>query len=135
MIDSREGVIGLPIKLTISFMILALMVPPILASVENIQESMEQERSYACGTELADILNGLGTKGPDYKIWHQFDIPERSSLVIGGNEGHIIRILVDGEHIGNVLMSRPVIGTETVLSGSVILEISNTSEGVSVREI
>lgn len=135
MISSKKGVIGLPIKLTISFMILALMVPPILSSVENIQENMEHERSSECADELANALNSLGTKGPGYRIWHQFDIPDNISLAVGGDDGHIIRILYDGETIDTLLLNRPVIGTETVLSGPVILEMSITSDGVSVREI
>ena len=135
MIRSREGVIGLPIKLAVSFMILALMVPPIISSVGNIQGSMEEGRLTACGEELADMLESLGSKGPGYRTWQQLDVPEGGGLAIGGDEGRIIRVLSNGELIDTLLLRYPVIGTETILSGSVILEISNGTEGVSVREI
>lgn len=135
MIRSRSGVISLPIKLTVSFMILALMVPPIMSSVGNIQDSMENDRLTSCGEELAGMLDSLGSKGPEYRTWRQFEVPDGGCLTVGGDDGHIIRVLKEGEIIDTVLLKRPVIGAETVLSGSFILEMSNGTDGISVRNI
>ncbi len=135
MIRSRSGVISLPIKLTVSFMILALMVPPIVSSVDNIQDSMENDKLTSCGAELASVLDGLGSKGPEYKTWRQFEVPDGGCLIVGGDDGHIVRVLKEGELIDAVLLKRPVIGDETALSGSFILEMSNGTDGISVREI
>lgn len=135
MIRSRSGVISLPIKLTVSFMILALMVPPIMSSVGNIQNSMENDRLTSCGEELAGMLDSLGSKGPEYRTWRQFEVPDGGCLTVGGDDGHIIRVLKEGEIIDTVLLKRPVIGAETVLSGSFILEMSNGTDGISVRNI
>lgn len=135
MIRSRSGVISLPIKLTVSFMILALMVPPIMSSVGNIQDSMENDRLTSCGEELAGMLDSLGSKGPEYRTWRQFEVPDGGCLTVGGDDGHIIRVLKEGEIIDTVLLKRPVIGAETVLSGSFILEMSNGTDGISVRSI
>lgn len=135
MIRSRSGVISLPIKLTVSFMILALMVPPIMSSVDSIQDSIENDRLTSCGEELAGMLDSLGSKGPEYRTWRQFEVPDGGCLTVGGDDGHIIRVLKEGEIIDTVLMKRPVIGAETVLSGSFILEMSNGTDGISVRSI
>jgi len=135
MIRSREGVIGLPLKLTVSFMILALMVPPIMSSVGDIQDGMDEERMVSCARDLADRLEAVGSKGPGYRTWHQIDIPDGGGLSLGGEEGYIIRILMNGEQVDRLLLARPVIGEETLLTESVMVEISNAAEGVSVRGI
>ena len=135
MIPSREGVIGLPIRLTVSFMILAIMVPPILESVGNIQDGIEAERMSDCGNELAGMLKDVGSKGPGYRTWGQLDIPDGGGLAIGGADGHIIRVIANGERTGSILLPRPVAGDETVLSGSVLLELSNDADGVRVRTL
>jgi len=62
-------------------------------------------------------------------------VPDGGYLTVGGDDGHIIRVLKEGEIIDTVLLKRPVIGAETVLSGSFILEMSNGTDGISGRSI
>ena len=135
MIPSRRGVIGLPIKLTVSFLILALMVPPILSTVENIQDGMDDEKIRSSAEELAEAIDLVGSKGPNYKVFREIDVVEGGCLTVGGDDGYLVRGSFGEETICTILLSRPVLGEEISLFGNILIEISNGPEGVMVKAI
>ena len=135
MIRSRKGVVALPIKLAVSFMILALMVPPIMASIDDIHDGMDHSRLRASAEELGDLIELVGSKSNGYKICHQLDILEGDCLTVGGTEGHLLRGSSGDDLVCKILLNRPVCSDKISLYGTVIIELASDTEGVIVREI
>lgn len=137
MIRSRKGVIGLPIKLAVSFMILALMVPPIMSAAGSIQQEIGEKGPISAAEELSERIEKVSMKSLGYRTHMELEIPGDSYLAIGGQEGHVIRVFVGGGQVSRVLLDTPVIGDELFLYGNCLLEIGNTpdGQGVMVKEI
>jgi len=132
MIQSRKGIISLPIKLTVSFMIIALMVPGIMNTVDIINEDVETRQLVAAADILGDQIDRVGSKGPGYKVSLMLDIPDHGYLEIGGAEGTAIRAMSEGHQVGRVFVSSPVTGSTMSLGGAVFLSIHNDPEGNGV---
>ena len=135
MIRSKKGVIGLPIKLTVSFLVLALMVPPIMLSVESIRDDMASNHIIADAEELGDLIDMVSKKGSGYRMHHELSIEEGGYLTIGGADGYIIRASFGDDTVSKILLDRPVCSEELTLFGTVVIELSSDPEGVSVRKI
>lgn len=132
---TRKGIISLPIKLTVSFLIISLMVPPMVMAVENIQQDIDRREMSSAAEHLADWIDRTGTKGSGYLTHMDLSIPSGGYLMIGGNEGYVIRIFVGDNQVDRVILDSPVLGNDTVLYGDVILEMKGFDYGVEVREI
>ena len=132
MISSRKGVIGLPIKLTVSFLIIALMVPPMLATVDDIRRGMDDSELMDIAEDLADRLSKVSTRGIGYRTHADLLIPDHGYLVLGGDDPTGIRVFHERGLVGRVMLSVPVSGDEIVLSGSILLELGNSEDGESV---
>ena len=135
MIRSRKGVVGLPIKLAVSFLILALMVPPIMSSIDTIRDDVEEGGLKAAAEELGDLIDLVGSKGTGYEMSHKLDLPDGVCLTVGGTEGHLIRASLNDDIVTRVLLDRPVCSDEINLCGTVIIELSSDQNGVNVREL
>lgn len=135
MIHSKKGVVGLPIKLAVSFLILALMVPPIMSSIDTIRDDAAEGNLKAVAEELGDLIDLVGGKGTRYKMNHKMDLPDGVCLTVGGTEGHLVRASLNGDIVTRVLLDRPVCSDEIALCGTVIIEISSDQNGVNVREL
>ncbi len=135
MIHSKKGVVGLPIKLAVSFLILALMVPPIMSSIDTIRDNTEDGNLKAVAEELGDLIDLVGGKGTGYRMNHKMDLPDGVSLTVGGTEGHLVRASLNDDIVNRVLVDRPVCSDEITLCGTVIIEISSDQNGVIVREL
>jgi len=137
MIPCRKGVISMPIKLTVSFMIIALMVPPMFSMVEGIRDDIVREELSEVVRDLSDQIDKAGRKGSGYSMHMDLSIPGDSYLVLGLDDGLSVRMYIGGEQVGRMLLNTPVVCGETVLYGDVILELSADPEGggVVVREL
>jgi hypothetical protein len=133
MIASRKGVIGLPVKLAVSFMIVALMVPSVIMAVDDIQEGIESRNLTASGEKLAARIADVSHRNDGYLAHMELSVPGEGYLEIGGDEGYCIRVMKDGKQIGRVLTETPIISSRIVLSGDMILELRNSSSGVTVE--
>lgn len=134
MIKSKKGVLSLPIKLTVSFLIISLMVPPMMTLVDNIQDEIDTEEISFVAEDLKDAVSRTYGKSPSYRTHVELEIPSGCHLEVGGSEGMVIRMFVDDEHVGNVAMNVRIL-SESVLYGAVLLELSNGDGGVVVREL
>ena len=135
MIGSRKGILSLPIKLTVSFLILSLMVPSVMAAVESIQEDIGEAELEAAAEELGAHISRVHSKTPSYRAVLELLVPEGAHLEVGGDEGYVIRMFDERGQVGRVLMDVPVAGDTLTIYGSVILELSNGPDGVGVREL
>ncbi len=131
----RKGMVSLPLKLSISFLIIALMVPPILVVADNIHESMDEGDIRAEAELLSETVSKLGMKNLGSTIVIKMSIPKSGHMCIGGDDGRIVRLYHDDDLIGRVILSTPIVNDEVLISGSVILELENTEFGVEVHEL
>ena len=137
MIPDRKGILALPIKLTVSFLIIALMVPATMSAVDTISEDIDARKLLDAAEILGDRIDKVGSEGPGYRTTFILEIPDSGYLEIGGAEGRVVRAMSDGHQVGRVLLSSQVTGDILYLEGYVILSIHNDpdGEGVAVEEL
>ncbi len=138
MIVSRKGIISLPVRLTVSLLIIALMVPPISALTDSIQDGIGEQEAFRAAEELRENISFVNSRGPSYVMHKEMYIPDSCHLVLGGEQKNSIRVYADDEFVGIVLMDAAVCGDELILYGDVIIELSNTAgeeQMVAVREL
>ena len=135
MIQCRKGIISMPIKLIVSFLIISLMVPPIVSMAEDIRDEIDDTSIMDSAGILKDRISKVHSKGSEFRMQTDLEIPKNGHLEIGGEEGMVIRVYKDDDHIGNVILDCCIVCDDTVLYGDVILRISNCPGGVEVREL
>ncbi len=131
---SRKGVLGMPIKLTGSFLIIALMVPPVMAMVDDIREDMAVQQMSSAGEKLREALTKVYSKNPSYTIHMEMSVPDGGRMDVGGDEPTIIRLFLDGERSGIIILGAPVKDALSIY-GDVILEVRNDGDGLAVKEL
>lgn len=116
----------------VSFLILSLMVPTVMALVGTVQEGMELSELTEAAERLGDSIDRVGSRGHGYSAHEEISIPGTGYLEVGGEEGYVIRIFQGESQAGRVLLRHPVYGPDTVLFGDAILEMSNDPDGRGV---
>ena len=135
MIESRSGVIGMPIRLAVSFMIVALMVPPVMGMVDNIKEDISARGLSDAADDLAVMVDSVGNMGVGYTVRAEFTVPDEGYLMIGGDDGMVVRIHVDGRQVGRSVMDHTILGPEKAIQGRCLIQLCNTENGVEVTEL
>lgn len=126
----RRGIIDLPIKLAVCFLILGLMVPVVMDTVQDADDEMSLYELRREASSLEDAIQRAYSTGS--VVSHETDIPYGQSLEIGGDggDGYTIRLCVDGEVVESVFISNPtvkVIGGTTVLTGRNAVTLDGSS--------
>ena len=135
MIESRSGVVGMPVRLAVSFMIVALMVPPVMGMVDNIKDDISARCLSDAADDLAAMVDSIGNMGTGYTIRMEVTVPDDGYLLIGGDEGMVVRICVDGRQVGRSVMDHSVVGVKQAIQGSCLIQFRNTEDGVEVTEL
>lgn len=135
MIASRKGIISMPVKLTVSFLIIALMVPPVVATVDDLKEDAKIQELSVIAEDLKDSISKTYSRGPDYTLWKSMEVPNGCRLELGGEAGRTIREFIGDRQVGSVVMSYPVSGEPVSIYGGVYLKLGNSDEGVTVAVV
>lgn len=137
MIRSRKGVIGLPVKLTVSFLIIALMVPPMISAADEIRRDVSETEVMAVAEDLAKRISEVSSRGIGYRTHADITVPDGCRLILGGDDPTGLRVFDGDRRMGRLILAYPVFGNELVLSGPVLLELGNDpgGESVTVKEI
>ena len=120
---------GLPIKLAISFLIIALMIPVISDMVENTSEDLELLDLQEDAMELSDALSSVRFSAIGDYTTYEVSLEVGDSLTLGNNDDHlgmVIGLYRNGVHVGDHLMDPSVMVTNQdtlVLSGTMSLKI------------
>lgn len=120
---------GLPIKLAISFLIIALMIPVISGMVENTSEDLELLDLQEDAMELSDALSSVRFSAIGDYTTYEVSLEVGDSLTLGNNDDHlgmVIGLYRNGVHVGDHLMDPSVMVTNQdtlVLSGTMSLKI------------
>ena len=129
----RHGIISLPIKLTVSILVIGLAVPIVLAMADNVMEQDTVMELEDCGRQLKDALTRTYYSGVGNSQSVQISVPAGGTLCVGGegSERYAIRLLNDGEQVGRVYLDNPVFsvyGDVTALSGHCYLTLTSYIE-------
>ena len=135
MRGSREGVISMPVKLMVSFLIIALMVPVITTTVENVQNGMEDKGMMDVAEQLRSSMSKVSSRNGGFILQVELDVPDNGHLVIGEGCGRTISVYRNDERISDIVTDFAVEGGPKVLYGNMLLQISNGENGVVVREL
>ena len=124
----------MPIKLTISFLIIVLMVPTVMSSVDNIHRTIDDTTMTDAGYELRSVLSKVNGRGPNFVMQTEFNIPDGGYLVIGEGSGRSISVYWEDRHVKDILLDFRI-QSRMVLEGDVLLRLSNGEDGVVVKEL
>lgn len=125
MKSDTRGIVGLPVKLAVCFLVLGLMVPLVTDVVRDADEEMSLHELRGEAMDLRDSVQRAYFQ--QAVVTHELRIPSGQSLVVGGGDGYgyLIRLCVDGQQVENLTLgSSVVLGEETVLSGHMVLKLS-----------
>lgn len=133
---------ALPLKLAISFLVIGLMLPTMIAMTDIADERAEIMVVRSVAEDLTDTLTGCYYDGTGSGRAVTITVPSGYSIELGGegSSAYIVRILNDGEVVDRVFLDSPgfpVIGETVRLSGTVVLDVSAVISddvlGVEVR--
>lgn len=128
--------IGLPVRLTVCFLILGLMVPAVLDITDTAMDEISLKDLREQASVLEDAMQRAYSSGEIVSV--RLDIPMDQSLAVGGLRGDAfsIRLMSDGETVDTVLTTNPTVPVtsgETVMKGHVLVIIDGRSgSGVEV---
>lgn len=130
--SGRDGVLGMPVRLAVCFVVIGVMVPVVMDAAWDAEE----ESSGFVLEAQANRVRSAAVKafyGDGYAS-AEVDLPPGGSLMIGGDgaDAYAVRLLSYGEEIGKVYLENPdirVIGPETVLSGFSTITFRSVTDG------
>lgn len=139
MIHDSRGVIDMPVKLAVCFLILGLMVPVVMEATEDADREMSLYDLRARASDLEDAIHRAYSDGSVVTLG--MDIPYGQCLEVGGEgvDSHLMRLIADGREVETRFIDDPtvaVIGPEVVLSGNCTVVIdgrTDRDEGPGVR--
>ena len=117
-----SGVLGMPFRIMISFMVIALMVPALVAVANDMDMAADEAEGASLAEQVADASTRAYLSGVGGAVSLSVDIPIGRSLGIGGEgaDAYTIRIYSDGKVSGKVVLDNPPIRMlcpETMLEG------------------
>lgn len=136
MRSDRSGMIGLPVRLTVCFLILGLMVPVVLDSTEDARDELSVTELREQASLLEDAMQRAYSSGQIVSV--RMDIPFGQSLEVGGTgwDTNSIRLVSDGEMVDSVLTTNPTVpvtGGMVRISGDALVVLDGRSgSGVEV---
>lgn len=130
MIADRRGIIGLPVKLAVCFLILGLMVPLVTDAVRDADDEISVYGLRTQAASLEDAIQRAYATGGTVSV--ELDIPYGQVLEVGGSDGdeYVIRLVSGGEVVERMFITNPtvpVVNGETCLSGRVTVTVDGSS--------
>lgn len=131
--DTR-GVIGLPIKILVIMIVLAVAVPVVINAAENGEKSMKETEMNMEISKITDAVSVVYYSGIDSQRTVNVNIPAGCEISLGGEgeDAFSIRSIYNGEIISTKYFDKPQIAIENnlFLSGSVSLCVKCVGAGV-----
>lgn len=109
MKNDRRGVIGMPIRLAVVFMILALTVPVMVGFVGDFRKNTEISDLTVQAETVSDTAKKTYYAGVGGVFTADVSVGFDCELIIGGESynAYEIKMVRSGEEVGKVIMDRP----------------------------
>ena len=142
MIGDRSGVMDLPIKLAVCFLVIGIMTPILLDSVERAEDGIEltEIREEALGLKEG-ICKAYYSGGTTISV--DISLGTGHSIAAGGSgaERYALRLISNGTEIDRMFLDSPpipILGSEKILEGDMTIRLQaqdeNGSYGVMILD-
>ncbi len=117
---NRKGMIGMPVRLAITFLILAITVPLLMGVVDDLRDDVGASDLAV----QADIVTKTAEKAYYAGIGSTFtanvSIDHNGQLIIGGDgsDAYSVRMIYSNKETGKVIMDRPLVKISNEISVS-----------------
>ncbi len=123
----RRGVLGLPFRLAIAFLIVGLCVPPLVAAVEHFQLQTDLAEVDTEVGRIADAAARVYYAGANNSCRLDVYIDPNCTVVIGGTGGdaYAITVYSRDEEVAKTYLERPpvpLLGTAVTVNGPATLQ-------------
>lgn len=129
----RKGLIGMPIRLAVAFLVLALAVPLLVGMTEDLRDDVESSELSIQAGKVSDTAKKAYYAGAGSVFTVEISIDHHCMLVIGGvgSDAYTIRMMSDGDEVGRVFMDCPVVKfmDEVSVSGAQTLMLECVKDG------
>ena len=125
--------IGMPLKLMVSFLLIGLMLPTIVGTVSTVEEHSSEAGIDTGCSAVEDCIYRVFRSGSGSMETVHLDLGPKETIVLGGTgqDAHSIRLYVNGELRKTVYLDRaPIVLSEEVseIAGSVDVTFGCVSE-------
>jgi len=112
----------MPFRIMISLMVIGLMLPAVMALVDDYEDRSDAREADDIARFVADTAEEVYVAGPGNSISAVLDISPGRAVGIGGEsaDAYSVRAMVDGEVVGRIMLDAPVfriMSEDTILSG------------------
>ncbi|MDN5358037.1 MAG: hypothetical protein AB7D42_00195 [Candidatus Methanomethylophilaceae archaeon] len=136
----RKGMIGLPVRLAITFLILALTVPLLMGAVDDYRSGAEASALRVQAGIVSETAEKTYYAGEGGAFTAEVLIGHDNRMVIGGEgaDAYTIRMFCGDDSIGRLVMDRPAVriaGDGISISGerTLLFECVNDGRGCAVE--
>ncbi len=136
----RRGTIGMPVRLAVTFLILALTVPLLMGAVDDYRSDAEASGLRAQAGIVSDTAEKAYYAGEGGAFTAEVSIGHYNRIVIGGEgaDAYMINIFCGDDSIGRLVMDRPAVriaGDGISISGerTLLFECVNDGRGYAVE--
>lgn len=140
----RKGVIGMPVRLAVTFLILAIAVPVLMDYVEDYRDGTEASGLMVQAEVVSDTAEKTFYAGKGGVFTAEISVGNGNRLIIGGQgaDAYAVRMFCGDEDVGRLVMDRPAVriaGDGVAVSGERTLLFECVADGagcaVEVRVI
>lgn len=128
-----KGLIGMPIRLAIAFLILALAVPLLVGMTEDLRDEVKSSELSIQAGKVSDTAKKAYYAGAGSVFTVEISIDHHCMLIIGGtgSDAYSIRMMSDGDEIGKMFMEGTVVKfmDEVSVSGAQTLMLECVKNG------
>lgn len=123
------GVLDLPVKLAVCFLVIGLMTPLVVDAMDVAEEEISLNALRQGAEDLeADIVKAFRS-GAGTTVTHHVSLPPGQSIAAGGEgpDSYTLRLCLDGEVVEAHYLDNPavpVLNGETFISGQTSVKIT-----------
>lgn len=133
MILNRKGVVGFPMRLAITFLILSLFVPVAFTMMNDLDERSQVSAAKYEAEKIGDSVKKMYYSGIGSTCTVDVELTNKSCLVIGGegSDAYTIRIMIDDSEKERTYLQRPsvkLICDPIYLQGNCTLSLTCVAE-------
>ena len=135
----RRAITGLPVKLLVISVILAVSIPIVSSSLDSGMSEMDRNQMDSEAQRIANTVSGAYYSSIGDCKYIETDIPSGCTMVLGGEgqESYAIHMYRGSEEIGKHWMEKPMIPFKEMITieGHATLRISADTAGIEVEQV
>ena len=129
---NRKGMIGMPVRLAVTFLILAITVPLLMGVTDDLREDVGASDLMVQAGIVSETAGKAYYAGIGSAFTVNVSIDHNSRLIIGGDgsDAYTVRMIYGDKETGKIVMDRPLVK----ISKEISVSCENTLMFVCVRD-